>query len=198
MPAFSDPDVLHLARTIAMDERRGDEFALGFPQSLPNGFKLMTRHQRDAIAQTQAMFPPNIRGTVMNPTEHVVVFHEHPFTGKLMPVGRSSGSESGVGMPADVVCPTARIMVHSHPFTGVHNHDFPSMADQLTARRIPNVEHMVQTPAASAGKPNKFLIYTGAYPPRFHTLVENPDNLPVSPHSPDGEVEPPFRKHPFK
>lgn len=197
-PMAPDPAALRLERTYAMEDRKYEELSTRIPQSRPNGFKLMTPHLREAIAQSQAMFPPNIRGAVMDPKEHSVVFHEDPRTRRLVPGGRSIGNEGHVQVPGDVTRPTARILVHSHPYTGRHAHDFPSMADQLLARELPDVEHIVQTPAANPDKPNKYRIYTGAYPPRFHTLVENPLDLPASPHSSDDESEPPFKPHPFK
>jgi hypothetical protein len=167
-----------------------------------NGYKLMSGHVTDAVRHTRATFPPNIRGEVEgNPQERAQVFHDLGRTnaaGKtgLVPGRVNIGLEDEVEVPPGIRLPTARVSVHQHPYTGSHNHDEPSLEDHLIARQYPNVEHIVQIPTAHPSEANPYITYTGAVPPRYYTLVENPANLRVSPPSPDGGELPPFHPHP--
>jgi hypothetical protein len=168
-------------------------------QSIDNGYKLMTPHLQEAIQQTNQLFPRNIDGVLLaNPQEHSVIFHDLG-RGRLEPGPQNVGTDSSVQIPPGLADPTARVYVHSHPYTGMHAHTEPSMADQAIARMNPNVHHIVQVPESELDFGNRFLIYSGAVPPRFYTLVPNHDNLPVSPRaqSPDGHEEPSYRPHPF-
>lgn len=162
-------------------------------QSKWNGYKLMSPNVQEAIPQFDSRFPNNVHGMVPdNPREFSQVFHDLGMD-KLRPGIVTRGEESSVDIPADIHRPTARVMVHSHPYTGQHYSDIPSIDDQMVARRYPKLEHIVQTPAPEPGKPNVYQIFSGSLPPRYYTLVPNPGNLPVPPHSPDGHA----RFHPM-
>ncbi|HLP42614.1 MAG TPA: hypothetical protein VK465_13985 [Fibrobacteria bacterium] len=166
----------------------------GKPRSELKGFKRMSRHVQDAIPQIEQRFPENIHGVILDlPREHGQVFHDMGMGG-LQPGPLLQGTESSVDVSADIHEPTARVYVHSHPYTGKHKGDHPSISDQRIARANPQVEHIVQVPAPHPGAANTYLTYSGAVPPRHYILVPNPDNLPVPPPSPDGSV--PFRPMP--
>jgi hypothetical protein len=165
-------------------------------QSQWNGYKLMSPNVQDAIRQADRNFPPNVEGIpAPSPQEHAQFFHESGQDG-LAPGSLVVGVDNRVMLPEDAVLPTARVGVHQHPYTGLHASDIVSMSDQLIARSLPSVEHIVQIPAPAPGEANPYLIFSGAFPPRHYTLVENPSNLPVPPHSPDGNEVPPFHPHP--
>jgi hypothetical protein len=158
----------------------------GLPQSKGMGFKLMSPNVRDAIEQFEQRVPSNVHGIVRDsPREYGQVFHDFDM-GRLRPGIMAEGTSNSVDVPSDVHRPTARVNVHSHPYTGRDHSNFPSISDQMVARSLPNVEHIVQTPAPGPGQANVYLTYSGAVPPRHHVLVPNPNNLPVPPPSPDG------------
>jgi hypothetical protein len=168
-----------------------------------NGYKLMNPHITDAVRYGDRAFPSNLDNVVgENPRERSVVFHDpggnEAATGRsgLVPGRMNLGTEAAVEVPPDLGASSARVFVHTHPFTGRHMHDIPSLADHLVARRNPNVEHIVQIPAPRGRATNPYILYTGAIPPRHYTLVENPDNLPVPPHSPDVDRLPPVHRRP--
>lgn len=160
-----------------------------------NGFKRMSPEVQDAIRQFNAACPENIASNHSTPPrEHSIVFLDQD--GKTLAKGLTViGNEAGVSVSPEIENPKAKVVVHSHPFTGKHSHYEPSPADQSVARRYQQLEHIIQTPAPRADIPNQYLIYSGTVPPRHYILVENPDNLPVSPRSEDG-VMPPFRPKP--
>lgn len=118
-----------------------------------------------------------------------MVFHDRS-QDRLVPGPLNVGNEGNANTPKDLASSTARVLVHSHPYTGKHLHYEPSMEDQITARLHPDVEHIVQTPALRGE--NQYFIYSGAVPPRYYRLLPNPDNRPVPPNSPDREM-PMFR-----
>lgn len=168
-----------------------------------NGYKLMSRQVADAAIHCDRTFPPNIHGTVQeNPQEWGRVFHDMGGRSRgtgvidLVPGPLNIGTDGSVEVPRDISASTATVAAHQHPYTGEHLHNEPSMNDHLIARAFPDVEHIVQTPAAHRHGPNPYIIYTGALPPRFYTLVENPFDLPVPPPSPDGNQVPPFHPYP--
>jgi hypothetical protein len=156
-----------------------------------NGMKRMSPQVRDAIQQVEHLFPANVFGDKRYPREHAVVFHDlgQP---RLAAGKRTVGDEDAVRIPEDVSAPTARVMVHSHPYTGENQTFEPSIADHIAARKHPHLEHVIQAPMM--GGVNTYLLYSGATPPRFYHLAPNPDNLPVPrPDSPDGRM-PPLRQ----
>jgi hypothetical protein len=165
-----------------------------------NGYKLMNPRIAEAIRYADLTFPPNHDGVVpSNPRERSMVFHDRggaPGKAGLARGRMNVGNEAEVDIPQDIRAPTARVFLHTHPFTGRHMHDIPSLADHLIARQNPNVEHIVQIPAPRGRATNPYILYSGAVPPRHYTLVENPDNLPVPPQSPDGKDIPPVHPHP--
>lgn len=163
-------------------------------QSAWNGYKLMPPMVKGAVEQFDNATPLNINGFVNgNPHEVAGVFHQAG-PGPLLPGPMQYGSCDKVALPADISLPSARVFLHSHPFTGNHKSDTPSMSDQLIARQYPGVHHVVQTPAPSLLEKNAYVSYSGAYPPRHYSLVENPLDLPVPPPSPDGMT--PFHSYP--
>lgn len=125
----------------------------------------------------------NIDGFVNSPTERAQVFHDFGF---VHPGPMVRGDGGSVSVPPDIALPTASVNVHQHPYTGRHRSDSASMADQITARRNTQVQHIVQTPAINVLFSNDYITYSGAFPPRHYTLVPNSQNLPVPPPSPDG------------
>ena len=185
-------------RTLMMRNITEVERAAGNPQSIANGFKLMEPHVQDAVRQAQRILPANIPSQPWTMPEHSIVFHQNPVTGRLEPGSILTGNEVSVPVPYDLEWPTARVHIHSHPFTATPHSISPSMLDQNIARKYPNMDFIVQTPALAPGQPNGYVIYNGAYPPRFYFLVENPGNLPVRPHSPDMNQPPPFKPHPYR
>lgn len=163
-------------------------------QSTWNGYKLMPPAVKGAVEQFDNATPLNIHGFVNgSPHEVAGVFHQAG-PGPLLPGPMQYGSRDKVALPIDISLPSARVFIHSHPFTGHHKSDTPSMSDQLIARQYPGVHHVVQTPAPSLLEKNAYVSYNGAYPPRHYTLVENPLDLPVPPPSPDGM--PAFHSYP--
>jgi hypothetical protein len=169
---------------------KGDKEGL---ESRFNGVKRMSPQVQDAIRQAELLFPPNIHGIKQKPHEHVVVFHDlgRP---RLAAGERSVGTNDAVRVPDDIDFDTARVMVHSHPYTGKHQHYKPSIPDHMAAREYPHLEHVIQAPAI--GGVDQYLIYSGAIPPRYYHLRPNPDSQPVPrPDSPDGRM-PPFRQKP--
>jgi hypothetical protein len=165
-------------------------------QSRWNGYKRMSPNVQEAIRQADRNFPPNIEGIpAPTPQEHAQVFHDEG-RDKLVPGRLVDGAEGKVELPEDAHRHTARVSAHQHPYTGFHVSDTVSMNDQFVARGLPSLEHIVQIPAPGPGQANPYLIYSGAFPPRHYTLVENPRNLPVPPHSPDGDQMPPFHAQP--
>jgi hypothetical protein len=179
------------------------EIESGKALSTWNGYKLMSMDVTDAAVHCDRTFPRNVEGVVgENPHERGHIFHDFGGAGKgpgeiyLTPGPLSIGSDDTSEVPKDIWDSTARVAAHSHPYTGQHVHDAPSMADQIIAREFPHVEHIVQTPAANRTAVNPYIIYNGALPPRYYTLVENPFNLPVPPHSPDSDRLPPFHPYP--
>jgi hypothetical protein len=180
-----DPGIADLQRAAQLGQR-----------STFNGYKLMSPHVQDAIQQANQLFPANTHG-VFNPdnqAERFVAFHDRG-QDKLVPGQLNVGNQNSVTVTPDTESSTAKVSVHSHPFTpvSVYYHE-PSMADQLFARRLPHAEHIVQTPALP-GEENQYFSFTGATPPRYYRLLPNPDNLPVPPRSPDRAM-PPFRTRP--
>jgi hypothetical protein len=117
------------------------------------------------------------------------------------PVSTGTGPDGNLNLPPDIGEPTARVAARSKPVkrggkSSRRDNLVPDMRDQIRARAFPHVEHIMQAPATRRGKSNPYYIYTGALPPRYYTLVDNPLNLPVPPHSPDGDQLPPFHPHP--
>lgn len=164
------------------------------PQSTWNGYKRMPPNVPEAIRQFNAATPLNIDGLVMgSPTERAQVLHDYG-DGLLLTGRMVRGDGASVSVPPDIAWPTASVNVHSHPYTGQHRSDSASISDQIAARRNPQVQHIVQTPAPDAFAPNDYITYSGAFPPRHYTLVPNPRNLPVPPPSPDGVA--PFHPYP--
>jgi hypothetical protein len=168
-----------------------------------NGYKLMSMDVAEAAKYCDRTFPPNVRGIVgENPHERGHIFHDlgGPSKGPgqmyLTPGPLTVGSDDSTELPMDIRHSTARVSAHSHPFTGRHLHNTPSMDDQIIARGFPHVEHIVQTPAPKPGADNLYMTYNGALPPRHYTLVENPFHLEVPPHSPDMNHLPPFHPYP--
>jgi hypothetical protein len=161
------------------------------------GYKLRTPHTEEAIRQAGQVLPPNIQGIEsQDKREHGLVFHDHG-DGRLVLGSHDVGDRNSVPGPPDLYQPTARVHIHSHPYSPGSAHDYPSMADQLMARENPHVDFLVQIPAQAPGAQSDYVIYKGSYPPRFHLTVPNPGNLPVPPHSPDGDGFPPFKAHPI-
>jgi hypothetical protein len=185
-------------RTAVMDQLVGLEMGSRKPQSRQNGYKLMSPHIQEAVRQSQQLLPPNIAGFQPNPREHSVVFHQNPATGKLEAGSRMGGNEYSVAAPDDLYWPTAKVHVHSHPYTGTEGDFVPSMGDQNIARKHPHIDFLVQAPTIAPGTPNAYTLYKGTFPPRHYTLVENPHNLPVQPDSPDMKSMPPYKPHPFR
>ena len=156
----------------------------------------MSPQVQDAVEQTNHLFPPNIHGVEVDSREHAVVFHDKGGA-RLVPGKISIGEDASVNFPMDIMFPTARVAIHSHPYTGDRAYyDYKaSMTDQITARRDPHLEHVIQAPQKDGL--DQYIIFSGAIPPRHYKLVPNPDRLPVlSPESPDGRM-PPFRHMPF-
>jgi hypothetical protein len=156
-----------------------------------NGMKRMSPQVRDAIQQVECLFPENIYGVKREPREQAVVFHD--LGQPRLAAGRKTvGDEGSVRIPEDIDAPTARVIVHSHPYTGEHQTFEPSMADHIAARKYPHLEHVIQAPML--GGANQYLIYSGATPPRYYHLAPNPGNHPIPrPDSPDGRM-PPLRQ----
>jgi hypothetical protein len=158
-------------------------------QSQWNGFKLMSPHVADAIQQFQGKVPENVHGILRDsPREHAQIFHDKG-RDRLVPGLMRVGTKDSVEVPPDIQLDSAKVNVHSHPYTGHSNSDAPSTADQMVARANPGMEHIVQTPAPDIGETNPYITYSGAVPPRHYTLVPNPKGLPVPPPSPDGEPQ---------
>ena len=155
-----------------------------------NGFKLMSANAQDAIQQTENLFPANIHGVRRGPQEHCVVFHDLG-RDRLAAGKKVVGGDEFVDVPKDISLPSARVSVHSHPFTGNHHHFEPSIADHLVARDHPQLEHIIQAPMFLGE--NQYIGYSGATPPRYYYLLPNPGNRPVPPASPDRSSAPPFR-----
>jgi hypothetical protein len=163
-------------------------------RSLFNGFKPMSPHVQDAIRQTEQLFPQNTYD-VRNPhnqNERAVVFHDRG-QDKLVPGPINVGTAGEVQAPKDIADGTARVNVHTHPFTGRRTTYEPSMNDQAVARFYPDVEHIVQAPSLRGE--SQYYIFSGATPARHYRLLPNPDNLPVPPDSPDRGM-PAFRQRP--
>ena len=166
-------------------------------QSRWNGFKLMSPQVAAAIRYCDQAFPPNIHGIRRgNPKEQGVVIHEHPQTGRMAPGRMMFGTQNSLDASPELAAPSARVDVHNHPYTGEQFSEAASMRDQLYARENRHVEHIVQTPAPNPGAANPYITYSGAFPPRYYTLVPNPRNLPIPPPSPDGDQMPPFHSPP--
>lgn len=161
------------------------------------GYKLRTPHMEEAIRQAEEILPPNIQGVeAQDKREHGLVFHDHG-DGTLALGSHDVGDRDAVPAPPDLYRPTARVHIHTHPYSPGSAYDYPSMADQLIARENPDVDFLVQIPAEAPGAKNEYIVLKGSHPPRFHLSVPNPANLPVPPHSPDGDAYPPFKEHPF-
>jgi hypothetical protein len=161
-----------------------------------NGFKLMPPNVKKAILHSDRTFPANVHGSVPgNPQEQALVFHDLG-QGRMVPGQLNVGTEGSVQVPRDIKASTAKVYVHQHPYTGVHLHNEPSMNDHLVARAFPNVQHIVQIPARHRIGSNPYITYSGAVPPRFYTLVENPFNLEVPPPSPDRHGILPYHPRP--
>jgi hypothetical protein len=169
-----------------------------------NGYKLRAPHIQEAIRQAELILPRNIQGIEEQPKrEHGLIFHDHG-DGNLVLGGHEVGEPDSVEVPLDIHQPTARVHLHTHPYSpdrSFHDypgmaHDYPSMPDQVLARAHPAIDFLVQIPAEAPGAQNEYIILKGSHPPRFHLTVPNPDNLPVPPHSPDGDHLPPYREHP--
>ncbi|HLP41709.1 MAG TPA: hypothetical protein VK465_09400 [Fibrobacteria bacterium] len=158
-------------------------------RSLFNGFKLMSPYQQDAIQQTKEIFPRNFHDAQdpVHRKEQSVIFHERG-KDRLVPGPIKVGKAGSASRPEGMSSKTARIRVHSRTYSAEGKYNFePSMADQITARRYPNIDHVVQVPSLR-GEESQYFIYSGKFPPRHYRLLPNPDNLPVSPSSPDGRM----------
>lgn len=183
-------------KTLAMKALMDLENRTPEGQSQWNGYKRMSTNVKDAIRHANQNFPPNIDGIVgPSAQEHAQVYHDSG-QDRLAPGSLVVGTDGKVALPEDIKLPTARVTAHQHPYTGNHFSDTVSMSDQLLARGLPSIEHIVQIPARGPQEANPYLIFSGVFPPRHYTLVPNPHNLPVPPHSPDGDQLPPFHPHP--
>ena len=159
-----------------------------------NGYKRMSPMVRDAVQQSERDFPENIYGVKMKDArERIQVYHQLGAGGLKTFFEPNIGDENSGYAPYGFDYYTARALVHSHPYLKGSGHYSPSMIDHRTARELPYLEHIVQAPKFKGV--DQYISYTGNHPPRFYYLVENPDNLPVSPRSPDGSM-PPFRPRP--
>jgi hypothetical protein len=196
-PVLPQPSHPVSPRTARMHQMTAMEASLLKPQSRHNGYKLMPPHLQEAVRQSQQILPPNIGVPQPNSREYSVIFHQNPMTGRLEAGSRMGGSDNSVDVPLDIYWPTARVHVHSHPYRGTGTESAPSMPDQKNARKLPHIDFLVQSPTTSPGAPNEYTLYKGTFPPRHYTLVENPQNLPVRPDSPDMDSMPPYKPHPY-
>jgi hypothetical protein len=200
IPAASSPETHRPADRISPDLPRDpgiaelEKWKKEGLRSQFNGFKRMSPHVQEAVRQLEYLFPPNIQGKLGNRCEHGTVFHEIG-PSRLISGEQKVGILNSVHVPKDIRYSSARVNVHSHPYTEEPYFNFePSIGDHLVARQFPGVEHVIQAPQFLGA--NQYITYSGATPPRYYFLVPNPDNHPVPrPDSPDGRM-PPFRPRP--
>jgi hypothetical protein len=163
----------------ALDRMRGKT------HSILNGEKLMSPAVQETIRAFDAKTPANIKRVLNRDVERSMIMHQSG-EGVFSPGPVLRGRPTSVKIPPDIEKDSAKVFAHSHPYNPNTLSSIPSIRDHMIARANPDLEHIVQIPAPDANSPKRYIILSGAIPPRHYLLVKNPHNQSVRPPSPDG------------